>query len=159
MLLLTILLVQTILTIFISGILYSFSDFIMKAFNALPSKNAVAAMQSINTTVYRSIFMVIFISLVPISIITTIWSVVTLGWTHSLFVILGALFYIVGTFIITGVGNVPLNKLLEQVDVSHQEVNSAWKNYYARWTRLNTIRCIFGILAGLSYALAVYLNL
>lgn len=157
--LLTILLVQAALTIFISGILYSFSDFIMKAFNTLSSRNAVAAMQGINITVYRSLFMVIFMSLVPISIITAIWSIATLGWTDSLFVVLGTLFYIVGTFIITGLGNVPLNESLKQVDINHQEVSSAWKSYYTRWTRLNTLRCLFGILAGFSYIFAVYLNL
>ncbi len=108
-------------------------------------------MQNINVAVYRSIFMVVFISLVPLSIATTIWSIVTVGWSGSLFVGVGTLLYVFGMFIMTGMGNVPLNESLKQVDTSHQEVVGAWKNYYKRWTRLNTLRCIFGIAAGVSW--------
>lgn len=131
----------------------------MKAFNKLSSKNAVAAMQNINVTVYRSIFMVIFMSLVPVSIATAIWSIVTLGWTDSLFVIVGALAYVFGMFMVTGMGNVPLNESLKQVDTNSQAVDSAWREYYKRWTRLNTIRCAFGVVAGICWILAAYLNM
>lgn len=159
MLLLTALLTQAILVIFISGILYGFSDFIMKALNKLSSKNAVAAMQNVNVAVYRSVFMVVFMSLVPIAVATAIWSVAALGWESSVFVVAGALLYILGMFMVTGMGNVPLNEALKRIDANHQEAEVAWKMYYARWTRLNTLRCVFGVFAGMSWIFAVYVNM
>ncbi len=154
MLLTAVLLAQAIMAIFISGILYSFSDFIMRALDDLPPKNAVAAMQNINVSVYRSIFMVVFISLVPLSIAVSIWSIITTGWSGSLFVLVGTLLYVFGMFILTGTGNVPLNESLKQIDASHQEAVGAWKSYYKRWTRLNTLRCIFGVAAGVCWTFA-----
>lgn len=130
----------------------------MKALNNLSPKNAVAAMQNINVGVYRSMFMVVFMSLVPMAIATAIWSVVALGWGSSVFVVAGALLYILGMFMMTGMGNVPLNESLKRIDANHQEAEAAWKTYYTRWTRLNTLRCVFGVLAGVSWIFAVYLN-
>ena len=153
------LLVQAILVIFISGILYGFSDFIMKALNNLSPKSAVAAMQNINVTVYRSVFMVVFILLVPVSVATAAWSVASVGWVDSIFVVAGAFLYILGVFMVTGTGNVPLNESLKRVDAAGDESDATWKRYYTRWTRLNTLRCICGVLAGISWILAVYANM
>lgn len=131
----------------------------MKALNKLSSKNAVAAMQNVNVAVYRSVFMVVFMSLVPIAVATAIWSVAALGWESSVFVVAGALLYILGMFMVTGMGNVPLNEALKRIDANHQEAEVAWKMYYARWTRLNTLRCVFGVFAGMSWIFAVYVNM
>jgi len=131
----------------------------MKAFNNLSSKNAVVAMQNINVTVYRSLFMVVFISLVPVSVATAVWSIVTFGWVNSALVVAGTLMYIFGMFMVTGMGNVPLNESLKQVDANRQGADSAWRDYHKRWVRLNTLRCVFGVVAGISWILAVYINL
>lgn len=116
-------------------------------------------MQNVNVAVYRSVFMVVFMSLVPIAVATAIWSIIALGWESSVFVIAGALLYILGMFMVTGMGNVPLNESLERIDANHQEAGVAWKMYYTRWTRLNTLRCVFGVLAGMSWIFAVYVNM
>lgn len=155
----TTLIIQAILVVFLSGILFAFSDFILKAFNKLPPKHAVAAMQHINVTVYQSVFMAIFVLLVPISIASCAWSVITLGLASSVFAIVGSLFYIVGVCFVTGAGNVPLNESLKKIDANQQDTNTAWRAYYKKWTRLNTLRSIFGILAGASWLLASYANL
>lgn len=160
MLLSLILLLQAILVIFISGILYGFSDFIMRGLNKLPANNAIAAMQYINATVYRSLFMVLFAILVATSIVTAVWSVLTQGWSDSLYVLLGSICYVFGMFMITGRGNVPLNESLRKFESTHSaNAESAWRTYYAPWTRLNTVRCVFGVLAGINWIIAAYLSL
>lgn len=116
-------------------------------------------MQNVNVAVYRSVFMIVFMSLVPIAAATTIWSITALGWMNSVFVIIGALLYILGMFMVTGMGNVPLNASLKHIDVNHQDTEVAWKTYYTRWTKLNTLCCVFGILTGVSWIIAVYANI
>jgi uncharacterized membrane protein len=69
---------------------------------------------------------------------------------NSLFVIIGTLFYIFGMFMVTAIGNVPLNESLKRMDANYQETEAAWKTYYTRWKKLNTLRCVFGMLAGVS---------
>lgn len=154
----TALLFLAISTIFISGILYGFSDFIMRGLNNLSPKNATEAMKSINVTVYKSLFMVLFVLLAIASIVIAAWSILTYGWQESMFTISGSLFYILGMFMVTGRGNVPLNESLHNTDSSSRDIASIWSNYYSKWTRLNTLRCILGVFAGICWLAASYVT-
>ncbi len=143
--------------IFVSGILYGFSDFIMRGLNSLSPKSATRAMQSINVTVYKSLFMVMFMILAVGSLIIAIWSVVVYDWQDSAMTILGSALYIFGMFMVTGRGNVPLNEALRNADSSVRDIDAVWSNYYRKWTRLNTLRCIFGVLAGICWLISSYM--
>lgn len=131
----------------------------MRSLNNLSSKAATEAMQSINTTVYRSLFMVLFILLAIGSIVVAIWSILAYGLQESLLTLLGSLLYVFGMFMVTGRGNVPLNESLRKVDSSSSDMDRLWSNYYTKWTRFNTLRCVFGVLAGISWAISAYLLL
>lgn len=155
----SLLILQAIFVIFISGILYGFSDFIMRGLNSLAPKSAIAAMRGINTTVYRSLFMILFVGLVATSIIASVWLTIVHGWQDSVYVILGSFLYIFGMFMVTGRGNVPLNESLGRSDIEGGDSERIWSDYYIQWTRLNTLRCLFGVLAGVSWVVAAYLLL
>ena len=148
-------LTQGLLVLFISGILYSFSDFIMRALNRLPSKLAIEAMNAINVSVYKSLFMVLFMLLPITSVILTITSVLMYGWGESAFVLSAGVVYIIGMFTVTGRGNVPLNEMLKS-KVFNQNNEETWNRYYVKWTRLNTLRCIFGVVSSLLFVVAAY---
>ena len=65
----------------------------------------------------------------------------------------GALSYIVGTFLVTGMGNVPLNNELAAASPDDAAARETWARYLVRWTRLNTARTIASALAlGLFWA-------
>lgn len=143
-------------TIFVSGLLYGFSDFIMRGLNKLSPKSATEAMQNINVTVYRSLFMLLFVLLAIGSVIVAIWSVLAHGWQDSAAVLSGSVLYILGMLLLTGRGNVPLNESLRVASSSSSDIESVWSDYYRKWTRLNTLRCAFGVLAGISWLIASY---
>jgi len=48
--------------------------------------------------------------------------------------------YVFGTFLVTGLGNVPLNNQLASISVADARAARIWEHYLDRWTRLNTIR-------------------
>ena len=55
--------------------------------------------------------------------------------------------YVVGTFLVTGLGNVPLNNQLAAVSAADPGAVPVWEHYLDRWTMLNTIRTIAAIAA------------
>jgi len=63
----------------------------------------------------------------------------------------GALAYLAGTFVVTGVGNVPLNDRLAVVPADEGEAVSLWEHYLERWTRLNTLRTVAAAAAALMW--------
>ena len=69
--------------------------------------------------------------------------------------LIGSLLYIFGTFILTGVGNVPLNNQLAVVDASGAESHSVWQRYLERWTLLNSIRMIAASAAAMAFVLGL----
>lgn len=67
--------------------------------------------------------------------------------------------YVVGTFGVTAGGNVPLNDLLDALDLStlgEQEMHSFRKKYEARWNRLHLIRTVFSVIAFLLSLLPLF---
>lgn len=61
-------------------------------------------------------------------------------WQSPPFFVAGALLYLVGTFLVTGLGNVPLNNQLAAVSAADPGAVPVWEHYLDRWTSLNTIR-------------------
>ena len=62
--------------------------------------------------------------------------------------IAGALLYVVGTFVVTILGNVPLNNRLEKVEPESDEAREVWALYLKRWVFWNHVRTL-AALAGL----------
>lgn len=153
-----ILLIQAFLILFVTGILYGFSDFIMKALNKLPATSAIDAMNSINVSVYKSLFMVLFMLLPIASLGTMAASVFMYGWSGSVMVLIAGFAYIVGMFMVTGRGSVPLNNALRDSHTGHNPTQ-IWQKYYTQWTRLNTIRCFFGFMSSVLLTVAAYMLL
>lgn len=60
----------------IAGIFFAFSTFIMQAFARLPAEQGIAAMQSINTTILRSPFMVVFLLTLALSVFIAVMAIV-----------------------------------------------------------------------------------
>ena len=111
-------------------------------------------MNSINVSVYTSLFIVLFM-LHPISsLFLAVASVIVYGWSDSMIVVLAGAMYIAGMFMVTGKGNVPLNESLKLSASGTGNLDSTWRNYFVRWTRLNTIRCAFGVLSAVMFIVA-----
>ena len=99
----------------ISGVFFAFSSFIMKALARRPALEGIAAMKSINVVVINPIFLGLFIGTTVICLIISIIAIAEWQMPAASYFLVGSLFYIVGTFLVTGLGNVPLNNQLAAV--------------------------------------------
>ena len=124
----------------VGGIFFAFSSFVMKALSRVPASAGIAAMQSINVVVLNRSFLGLFMGTAVISALVAALAVIDWRTPSALFFLAGALAYIVGTFLVTVLGNVPLNNRLADVSASDPASVSVWEHYLERWTRLNTIR-------------------
>lgn len=124
----------------IAGVFFAFSSFVMKALAKLPSSEGIEAMQSINVVVLNPSFLGVFMGTTVISVVVAALAVKGWAMPSAPYLLAGALLYVVGTFLVTGLGNVPLNNQLAAVSASDPDAIRVWKHYLDRWTMLNTIR-------------------
>ena len=112
-------------------------------------------MQSINVTVLNPSFLGVFAGTAVLSL----WMIVVAwkSWgSHSAVLFLaGAIFYLIGTFLVTGIGNVPLNDQLAAVAATDPAAVEVWDFYLERWTMLNTIRTAAAMISALAYTLGL----
>ena len=142
----------------VGGIFFAFSSFIMKALAGVPSSEGVGAMQSINVVVINPSFMGAFFGTAMLSLVA-IWLALA-GWDHpsAPFFLGGALFYLVGTTLVTIVGNVPLNNELASVSATDPGTREVWEHYLDRWTMWNHVRTAAAMVAALLYTLGLMQN-
>ncbi|MFK7887467.1 MAG: DUF1772 domain-containing protein [Gammaproteobacteria bacterium] len=135
----------------IGGIFFAFSNFIMKALGRVSAAEGINAMQSINIVVLNRVFLGAFIGTAAISLLVIVLAVK--GWSEpsSAWYLAGALLYTVGTFLVTVLGNVPLNDQLAAIAATDSLAIRIWEHYRDRWTVLNTVRTIAAIAAALSF--------
>ncbi len=67
----------------------------------------------------------------------------------------GGILYFVGTFLVTVLGNVPLNNVLEKVQPTDANAAETWNGYLRRWTNWNQLRTASALLATLSFCLGL----
>lgn len=129
----------------IGGALFAFSAFIMAALKRLPDAEGIRAMQQINRTVYTPWFMGPFFGTALLSI-----GAIAVGGTNAgepwgpTLAAAGTL-YVIGVFVITAAGNVPMNKRLDAMDPDDHDAAAYWKRYLVVWTRWNHLRVLASV--------------
>ncbi len=139
----------------LGGVFLAFSDFIMRALSVTSGTGGVEAMNAINREVYRYLFMSLFIGMVPVSLILAGGAYFAATEPAPFFV--AALIYLVGVFVVTAAGNVPMNKMLATIDIASADGLRYWtENYLPGWTFWNSVRSAACLLASvvLMYGLA-----
>jgi uncharacterized membrane protein len=135
----------------IGGVFFAFSSFIMKALARLPGDQGIAAMQSINVVVLNATFLGTFVGTAAISLLVAGLAVQQWGASSAPWYLAGAVSYLAGTFLVTGLGNVPLNNRLADVPAGDPAAIEVWEHYLKSWTRLNTIRTVAALAAVLMF--------
>ncbi len=152
----TVVVVVTVLgSALIAGVFFAFSSFIMKALARVPSAEGIAAMQSVNVTVLNPLFLGVFLGTAASALWVAGFAVQGWGAPSAPYLLVGALLYLIGTFLVTGLANVPLNDQLAAVSATSPAAISVWEHYLDRWTRLNTIRTVAAIAATLMLVLGL----
>ncbi len=118
----------------------------------------MGAMQSINVVVLNPSFLGAFIGTAVVSLGAGGLALAGWGRPSAPFFLGGALFYLVGTFVVTVLGNVPLNDQLAAVSATDPAAGDVWERYVSRWTTWNHVRTAAAMFAALLYSLGLMHN-
>ena len=142
----------------VGGIFFAFSSFVMKALARVPPAEGIGAMQSINVVVLNPSFLAAFMGTAVVSLGAGGLALVGWGRPSAVFFLGGALFYLVGTFLVTVLGNVPLNDQLAAVSATDPAARDVWEHYLGRWTMWNHVRTAAAMVAALLFSLGLMQN-
>ena len=127
----------------VGGVFLAFSDFIMRSLAHTGGVGGVDAMQVINREVFRWVFMALFIGLVPLSLMISVYGGIFIGDGPGRVIMLAGLIYFIGCFGVTVCFNVPMNEALAGMDLTADATRDYWTGtYLPRWTFWNTVRTI-----------------
>lgn len=128
------------------GFFFAFSTTVMPALHQVPPSEGLHAMQQINETVTNPGFAAGFWIAILLATAGLFAALIRRprGW---LWLLGGCLLYIVGAFMVTAVGNVPLNKALAPIALDGAGSAASWAHYEAHWGLLNYIRMFSALLA------------
>lgn len=131
----------------VAGVFFAFSTFVMSALARLPAAQGIAAMQSINLTVINPWFMIAFLGTAIACILLAISSLLKWQQPGVAYLLVGSLLYLIGTFLVTIVFNVPLNEALAKANPDSLEGTNLWAQYLTQWTFWNHIRTVAALAA------------
>ncbi len=130
----------------VAGVFFVFSVAVMPAFARLPPGHGVAVMQTVNVTIVRAPFLVVFVGTAVACVVQVVLA------PGDLVGVLGAVLYVVGSFGVTMVFNVPLNNRLDRVDAGGDD--PFWARYASRWTAWNHVRTLASTAAAVALTVA-----
>jgi uncharacterized membrane protein len=131
----------------IAGVFFAFSTFIMSALARLQPPQGIAAMQSINITVINPWFMTAFLGTAVACLFLAVFALLHWHQSSAVYLLVGSLLYLVGTFGVTMVCNVPLNDAVAIAKPDSTEGATLWAKYLVNWTFWNHVRTIAALAA------------
>jgi len=139
----------------VAGIFFAFSNFVMRALGRVQLSAGMAAMQAINITVVNPMFFLFFLGAAFLSLVLCVFAL--LRWQHpsAAWLLAGGVLYVVGSFVVTVAGNVPLNAALAQRDPSTPASGSFWAEYISRWLAWNHVRTVASLLAAAAFSMGL----
>jgi uncharacterized membrane protein len=133
-----------------SGLFYAYACSVMPALKRLDDFQFISAMQSINRAIQNPIFFISFFGVLIFLPIATY-----LNYTKPVsiifwYLVVASIIYFTGSFLVTVIGNIPLNNSLDEFELttaSKDSLRTTRQLFETKWTRLNNIRTASSILA------------
>jgi len=138
----------------IAGVFFAFSTFVMTALSRLPAEQGVAAMQSINKVILGSLFMPVFFGTAACCVVLVVAWFFHGDGVNEIAIPSGSALYLIGTFLVTMVCNVPLNNELASVESTGAAAAKTWARYVRSWTLWNHVRTGAALAASIALGLA-----
>jgi uncharacterized membrane protein len=139
----------------IAGVFFAFSSFVMGGLARLPADQAIAAMQSINIVVLRSLFLTVFLGTAALGVGLAVVALFRWGEPGGYALLAGGGLYLVGGLFVTLRFNVPLNTALAAEPAGQASSAETWTRYRGSWTLWNHLRTIACLLASAAYMAAL----
>ena len=138
----------------VAGVFKAFSEFIMSGLLRTNPAAGIESMQQINITVLRTEFVSALISISVFSTAFAGYALFTFEGASAVVIVLAAAVYLPSVFLVTVLGNVPMNKKLEKMDLHSLRAVDYWNEYGVKWTRLNHLRTLGSIFTAGLYLIA-----
>jgi uncharacterized membrane protein len=140
----------------VGGLLFAFSNFVMKALLEQPPASAVRTMQAINVTIVNPLFLAIFLGTALAAAILAVTALLRLSTSGMPLLLAGAALFLLGAFGVTMIFNVPLNNALAAQDPSDAAAAQLWLTYVSRWMVWNHVRTVASLAAAACLILAIH---
>lgn len=139
----------------LAGVYFAFSAFVMASLARIPPAAGIAAMNSINVEIVKSLFMPLFLGTTLACAALALLAISRWGDAAAIAMLAGGLIYVLGMFAVTMLFNVPLNDALAAVDPSGAEGDLLWARYLKDWTFWNHIRTISSFSASVLFTIVL----
>ena len=136
-----------------AGFFYAWAVSVIPGTKRVPDPVYLETMQAINRAILNPAFYLIFFGSL-ITLVVSTFQQFQAGFTFWLLAA-AAVTYLIGTFGVTGLGNVPLNNSLDALELGELSIDalaSTRRQYEVKWNRLHMIRTVFAVL---SFALSL----
>jgi len=139
-----ILLFATLLTGLLAGIFFTWNNAITPGIGRLNDVSYLQAFQHMNRTILNPLFLIVFMG--PVLLSTAATYVYRANPVYILWMlIVASVIYFLGVFIVTVLGNIPLNEMLDKAnlaDISLEDAKSLRDKFETKWNNLHLIRTI-----------------
>ena len=139
-----ILLFATLLTGLLAGVFFTWNNAITTGIGRLDDVSYLKAFQQMNRTILNPLFYIVFMGPLILSIAATY--VYKANPAYILWMlILATVIYFLGVVIVTILGNIPLNNMLENTnlaDISLEDARNLRDKFETKWNKLHLIRTI-----------------
>ena len=128
-----------------SGIFFTWTNAVKPGIGKLDNITYLNAFKSMNKVILNPLFFIVFILpilTIPISTFLSFDS--TKNYVFELLLI-SSIIYFTGVFLVTVLGNIPLNELLDRTDLnklSQKELDTFRKKIENRWNKFNLVRAL-----------------
>lgn len=144
-----------------AGLFYAWEVSVIPGTKQIPDRSYLETMQSINRAILNPAFFIIFFGSLVFLLVSS-YMQYTAAVNLSFWLVLGAtLTYLIGTFGVTVLGNVPMNEALDAVilqDLSSEELKDTRTSYEGKWNQWHSVRTIFSVLAFTLCLLAAFID-
>ncbi|WP_411028803.1 DUF1772 domain-containing protein [Spongiimicrobium sp. 3-5] len=143
-----------------AGLFYAWSVSVIPGTQKIPDATYLETMQSINKAILNPAFYIIFFGSLACLSISSIYEFHSNKLVFWL-ILAASMVYLLGTFGVTALGNVPLNNQLELLNLAElsKEKLAVFRAFYeSKWNRLHLIRTIFAVMSFILSLLAVFVE-
>ncbi|MAD50170.1 MAG: DUF1772 domain-containing protein [Flavobacteriales bacterium] len=154
-----IIIVAILSTGLMAGIFFTWTNAVKPGIGTLDDMTYMKAFQAMNRLILNPLFYIVFIlPVLTISISTYMSFGSTKLYVFELF-LLSTLLYVLGVFLITILGNIPLNELLENTDlekISLTELSDLRGKIENKWNNFNLIRTVSSFISFLLLVICLF---
>ena len=139
-----------------AGLLFAFSNFVMKALSRQTPESSVRTMQAINAFIQNPVFFLVFFGTTLTTAFLAVTAVAELSQPGAVLQLAGCVAYLAGTFVVTVAVHVQLNNGLALHDPKTAETAQYWFYYVGRWLPWNHVRTVCALAATALLILSVH---